>query len=238
MKANPDEGVTFEVILDDVESATTSPARQEGIIGRSIKNHHSFLSRLRRARMNVKSFGGKALKVGGAIRNATAAAEARGFASVARLVANPVGLLVGAAVVAGTIAVRLGTGLSFQQMGENLNEIFLGGNDDEARAKSSARSVFTENPAMLRAAANTGITNDMSRLFNDIYKQNLVMEKGASLMRQKFGVNNTLDILILQAEKQVMQLFNTPPDSSDRCIDAIHSVMYNQSIDRNKSGGR
>lgn len=130
-----------------------------------------------------------------------AAFATRGVSAVAaRGAATLPGLILAALVVGGFAAVRLGTGQPLEGLGAQINRIVLGDADDEARARMATRDQMTGDSQLARIAGQEGQVNgQMRRLFDDLYKLNRRQEVGATLLREAFPTNSTLDLWILAA---------------------------------------
>jgi hypothetical protein len=154
-------------------------------------------------------------------------------------VANPVGLLVTALVVAGTVALRLGTGTPLEGLGESLNSALLGDVDDKARANMTVRRRFQSDEALSYIAGEEGRNKpnpQLARLADDLTKMETRREIGASLLRKEFPANNILDMLILRARDAIKSTWNAL-GGDDKAEEAMRRIGSHANAD-NKAGGR
>ena len=171
-----------------------------------------------------------------------AGALARGAATragVGAAVANPVGLLITALVVAGTVALRLGTGTPLEGLGESLNSAILGDVDDEARAKMTVRRRFQSDDALSYIAGEAGRNKpnpQLARLSDDLIKIEKRFEIGASLLRKEFPANNIVDMLILRAQEAVLGAWNAV-GGKQKAEEAMRRIGSHANADT-KAGGR
>ena len=126
----------------------------------------------------------------------------------ARAAGTPVGLVVGALLVAGVVALRLGSGQPLEGTSEQISQMLLGDKDDEARAKMRTRQQFSGDSDLTRIAGQEGISNQMQGVFEDLYKINKRSVDGEELFRREFPANNVLDMLIVRARDKFVSLWN------------------------------
>lgn len=121
----------------------------------------------------------------------------------------PGGPVVAALVVAGIIALRLGTGRSFPNMGENIMDVLLGDMTAESAAKFKTRAAMQANPLVAHAAGR-GITKQMRDIGEMIYEQELRKEKSRRLFMtdKAFQTNNIVDMIILRIKQKFVELFS------------------------------
>jgi hypothetical protein len=139
------------------------------------------------------------------------------------LVKNPIGAIVALLVVGGVVALRLGTGKSFEQMGSELNHMFLGDMDDDARARMTVRHRFQGDQMLTRIRSQSGATNaQMNRIADDLFNYERQLERGKSLIEREFGVNGTWDMLILRFAEGFKKVWsqNGGQDKWQQVIDA------------------
>lgn len=127
----------------------------------------------------------------------------RGVAMAGRAaVANPVGAVVAALITAGVVALRLGSGKTFEQMGDEMNNMLLGDLDEAARAKMTVRNRFQSDAILTRIRSQSGRQNvQMNRIAEDLFRVEKQYEDGKALIQREFGVNGTWDMLILRAQE-------------------------------------
>jgi len=122
----------------------------------------------------------------------------------ARFLANPIGAIAAAVLVAGVTTLRLATGQPLEGLGATMNKWFLGDQDDAARAKMATRRQLESDEELSRIV---GIRNEqglkmspqISQIADDLFAMNLRREKGATAIREAFPIDSTLDMLILRA---------------------------------------
>jgi hypothetical protein len=121
-------------------------------------------------------------------------------------VTNPIGIAIVVGVVAAMVGLRLASGKPFEGWGEELNEMFLGDLDDEARAKMATRQQLQGNPDVARAIHLWGqdpskktvlppAVSERIKLYNRLNKY---QQDGETLFRRILPANTTLDMLILR----------------------------------------
>lgn len=138
-----------------------------------------------------------------AFRNAVDPKTGQRF-QIARRIAGYSPVAVGvAAIVAISIGLgRLLTGRSFENMGQQINNVLLGDYDDNARADMAARRHIESNPSLLRIIAHDGKPNaQIEKLFNSAKKLALADEKGRSHFAsdKEMQDNGVFDMLVLRA---------------------------------------
>lgn len=129
------------------------------------------------------------------------------------------GATVIALVVAGMVTLRLATGQPFEGMGEQLNKMFLGDMDEEARAKIAVRNQLQGDPALARIVGQQGqVNSQIASIAQDLHKLRKREELGATLFRQEFPTNNIMDMLILRAASVFKRAWNSNggPDATER----------------------
>lgn len=171
----------------------------------------------------------KALRKGG-FGMATRAAGFVGKRAATAAVANPIGIAVGAlvagAVIAGAVTLRLASGRSFENMGEQVNKMLLGDLDDEGRARMTTRRYLQGDSDLARINAASGGENaQIQKLSQDLFELNKREEKGASLVREdeRFQSNGVFDMLILRAQQVFLHFWNSNggPDGVERVRDRL-----------------
>src|SRR6056300_1650780 len=116
------------------------------------------------------------------------------------LARHPAGVIALALIAGGIVALRLGSGKTFEQMGDDMNNMILGDMDEAARAKMSVRHRFQADPLMTRIRSQSGKQNmQMNRIAEDLFRVEKQYEDGKALIEREIGVNGTWDMLILRA---------------------------------------
>ena len=117
-------------------------------------------------------------------------------------VANPVGLVITGLIAAGIVALRLGSGKTFEQMGDEMNNMLLGDLDEAARAKMTVRNRFQGDAILTRIRSQSGKQNvQMNRIAEDLFRVEKQYEDGKALIQRELPVNGTFDMLILRAQE-------------------------------------
>lgn len=145
------------------------------------------------------------------------------------LLANPIGLLVGALVTATVVATRLVSGRSFEGIGQEINNVILGDLDETALASRDAREELLGNPNVARIIGQEGRVNAqigaLHKRLAEIRKRDRV---GRTLFMSdpEFDVNNTLDILILRGRDKLLEAWHGSggPGSVDRVREKLEAV--------------
>jgi hypothetical protein len=140
------------------------------------------------------------------MRGAGTAVRAAGGRAVAMAgraaVANPVGLVITGLIAAGIVALRLGSGKTFEQMGDEMNNMLLGDLDEAARAKMTVRNRFQGDAILTRIRSQSGKQNvQMNRIAEDLFRVEKQYEDGKALIQRELPVNGTFDMLILRAQE-------------------------------------
>lgn len=200
-----------DIILDIDPGAVPVPTPRE------LSANQRRFERLKKStvgKLARKIFGRRAARRGAARAGASAARKAamraRGAASAGRAAAgagrvarlatiNPVTAVAAALAAVAVVGARISSGKSFDQIGESLQEVFLGGADDEARAKMEVRNRFMSNDNLAEVAGRAGgVTSQMKKLYEFEYERQLLVEKGKGAIRRELGVNQTADMVILR----------------------------------------
>ena len=150
-------------------------------------------------------------KAGGRTLQAARGGSLLGRAAGAARSATPVGALIAAGVVAAAVATRLATGRSFENLGEQVNQILLGDMDDEARASAAASRHITGDRDLARIIGIEGrVNSQIARLHKDMKALHLRDEVGATAIRQNEGMshNGMLDMLIVRGHAKFMEAWN------------------------------
>lgn len=184
-----------------------TPARQEARTDRAVRRvpRSRLIRRLAQARAARAATDAvrarSARRATGAARAGARGAARAGARGAARAAASPAGLIVATILVAGVVALRLGTGQPLEGTGADINRWLLGDADDKARAMTAARGEISGNPDVAAIAAQAGgITPQIERLVQGTYEMRLRDEKGRSRISEEFPVDGMLDHLILRAE--------------------------------------
>tara|TARA_Y100001938_G_scaffold146773_1_gene226427 strand:+ start:444 stop:1205 length:762 start_codon:yes stop_codon:yes gene_type:complete len=174
-------------------------------------------------------------------RGATAVAGAAGARIAARvgagaLFSNPVTGVLAALAVGAAISHKLYTGKSFEQMGDQLNDMLLGDLDDEARAKMTVRHRFQGDELLSRIRGREGkVNSQLSRLHSDLLSIEKEREVGRSLIVSQFGVDGTWDMLLKRFEdKYIRAKFGDKFKDAVNEVARLHHARYNHAV--NPSG--
>lgn len=212
------------ILVPHVSPTLRASARNREKVSRALdreRKRKGGLARKIQAARNIN----RGRKAAAALRGlAGRSATARAASGAARAaVGNPVGVAIAATIVVGIAFLRLSTDQPFEGMGEELNQMFLGDLDDEARAKMRVRRQFQENDELTRIAGQEGRANSqMLRVAKDLTDFYKVQEVGASQLRREFPVNNNFDILILRARDAVYKALGK--DGVSRWVQAFRII--------------
>jgi hypothetical protein len=155
----------------------------------------------------------------------------------ARAAGTPVGLVVGALIVAGVVALRLGSGQPLEGTGEQISQMIFGDKDNEARAKMRTRQQFQGDQDLTRIAGQEGITNQMQGVFEDVYKVNKMAVDGEELFRREFPANNILDMLIVRARDKFVSMW-TGAGSDAKVQELANRIGSHTATNSDCRGGR
>lgn len=170
--------------------------RKRGILRRIVK-YKTIMKAQRRARAIARTIRGlnKA--------RAGAAAVRTGSTMAGRAAAGtPWGLLIAAVVVGIAVAIRSISGRSFENLGQQLNTMFLGDLDEEARSKMQIRNQFLGDRELTAIVGYEGKINSQIRsVHKDLYDLALQEQRGRTRFMEfkDFQVNSTIDMLIIRA---------------------------------------
>lgn len=154
------------------------------------------------------------------------------------LARHPVGAIALALIAGGIVALRLGSGKTFEQMGNEMNNMLLGDLDEAARAKMSVRHRFQADPLMARIRSQSGKQNmQINRIAQDLFRVEKQYEDGKALIEREFGVNGTFDMLILRAQQAFQKAFRAQ-GGDDLLQRFVSKAVRNQMRDGSKRMGR
>ncbi len=244
------DAMVFEVDFTAEEQTHAAPVRARGdrLAHRTTRkgglfDHLATVQKYRRARRALFTAGRAARALGWAERGAGAALETAMTRAGARVaVGNPVGAIVAAVIVAGVVALRLGTGQPLEGTGEAVNRMILGDADDKARASMAVRQRYSDDPVLSRILAqkgldaNNGLPADLAKMSAGDVQIELEKERGASLFREHLGVNNTLDMLILRAAEKLKQAWRD--FGGPAAVDGLHRNYQNRIAGAGKNANR
>ncbi len=164
--------------------------KRRGGIGRRLAT-----ARVARAasRRRAKKARARRLKVArSGLRGATSAAARRAAAT-------PVGAIAAILVVAGIVGLRLISGQPLEKTGEQLNKIFLGDMDEEARARMAVRQRLSGDSEIARIVGQEGrVNSQIASIADDLFRLEKKRQDAATLFKNEFPVNSLLDNLILR----------------------------------------
>lgn len=165
------------------------------------------IKRLREARdirrMRKRSRSRQVMRAGASRRIGGFALRKGASFAARRAAGTPIGFMVAAAVTAAIVKIRIETGTPLEGLGEELNEIFLGQYDDDARAATKTRARFqTDDALAFIAGGKGGPTKQQLRLYSELKGIAKKEEVGASALRRAFPENNVFDILVEKFAKE------------------------------------
>ncbi len=140
-----------------------------------------------------------------AARRVVRGGGARGGAGISGRLA---GMSFVVASVVALVAARLLSGRSFGGMGAEVKRVVLGDVALRDIARQSATRQLLASPHILRVAARTGTDNPQIRRLHEVFEADAYREaKGAATILESgfFDVNNTIDLLILRAQKKFLE---------------------------------
>jgi hypothetical protein len=174
------------------------------------------MARLRRQRSMVRAARGRA-RMRRAAQAGTGIARTAKTASMfgrAASLGNPVSAGLTALLVAGLVALRLGTGRPLEGIGAEINKVILGDLDEEARAKTSVRTQLQGDSNIARIMGQENVVNaQITKVSKDLYDVARREEIGRTALFEAMPVNNLLDNLILRAASALQtgwERFNGP----------------------------
>ena len=138
-------------------------------------------------------------------RRLTRRGAGRGGAKIAGRLA---GMSFVVASVVALVAARILSGRSFGGMGAEVKRVVLGDVALRDIARESATRQLLADPHVLRVAARTGSDNPQIRRLHHVLESDAYLEaKGAATILEDkfFDVNNTIDLLILRAQKKFLE---------------------------------
>jgi hypothetical protein len=152
-----------------------------------------------------------------------AAADIAGAASRS----TPLGWIVGAALVAGVVSLRLISGKPLEGTAESINRMVLGDEDDKARAARRTREWAEGSPVVGEYGRSATFRSQMEQVASiqqTIFERE---EKGASMIREAFPVNAQLDLIILGFSKAIEKEWAATGGASTlgRVITALRKFM-------------
>jgi hypothetical protein len=109
-------------------------------------------------------------------------------------------MIAAAVAVGAVVATRLATGRSFENMGQQVNNLLLGDVDDEGRAAVQSRQYLEGRHDLLYAIGKAGKADaSVKRLFDTLQRSNMQEERGRSIIMsdKRFQVNTKADLTIL-----------------------------------------
>ena len=227
--ASSRDDIVITPSLDQVRASAPVRAREERRLS-GAKSKRGILSRIAKARASQKLIRrGRVLRtaarrgavsrfgVGGMVRGARAAASAL----------NPIGAIVTASVVAAAVITRLASGQSFENMGQQVNNILLGDLDDEARAAIGTRKRLSGDSDIARIVGQEGgVNSQISSVFKDLKDLQKRDEVGASKLKSEKGmqVNGNLDILIIRAKNKFLEAWNG--NGGDEAVEELRRKLH------------
>ncbi len=188
-----------------VKSPSQTPARdrakQERII-RGAQRRGGLVHRLARAKASRTLI--RAAQPASTARMAVARGGARAAGAVA-------GVVVGTLVVAAVVATRLLSGRSFENIGQQINNVLLGDLDEEALATRDSREALQGDEHLLRIAGKEGkVNSQIAQIHQDQVAINKRDRVGRTLFESAtdFQSNNILDMVILRVKDALVEHWN------------------------------
>ena len=151
----------------------------------------------RQQRIRGATRAGRSGLVRGAVRSVARSAVRMAGRAV---MLNPIGMIVTALLAGGMVLLRLGSGKTFEQMGDEMNNMLIGDLDEQARARMTVRHRFQSDEMLARIRGQSGKHNaQINRIAQDLFRVEKQYEDGKALIEREFGVNGTWDMIILRA---------------------------------------
>jgi len=194
------DAITIRVRMGDRQSASVPTRAREDRVLQDHARKRGFLARL--ARRGIRALNGTASAVG----------RAAGFDRIdaglrtGRMLMTPAGAIGSAVVVGALVGLRLGTGRSFENMGENLKQMALGNLSPDAMADQQARGFIASRPNLLAIMGmEDGADDQIHELFRDVRElARRDLAGRARLMRDpRFQANQLIDNLILSGANRL-----------------------------------
>ena len=185
-------------------AAAPAKSRVHQVMDTLKKGRHSLMNRA--ARFARKTVVRSLFRAGGSSTGMLIRGAARG---------GPIGLLILGAAVAAVYATRVGTGRTFENLGEQVNELILGDSDEMAAATGDIRKQLMNDNAvmhMLSDAAKTDehgnvtLPEDFLKAANQLRDERYKQLRGESMIRQDpfFQVDDTLGMLIMRMHEYLV----------------------------------
>jgi len=196
------DAITIRVRMGDTQSASVPTRARED---RAMQDHarkRGFLSWL--ARRGVRTLTGTASALGRAVGVDAIGSGLR----AGRMLATPAGAIGSAVALGAIVALRLGTGRSFENMSENLKQMALGNLPVEALANQQARAFIASRPNLLETMGQEGGANEqIHTIFQDVRELARRDLAGRTMFMQdtRFQANAMLDNLILAGTKRAKE---------------------------------
>lgn len=180
-------------------------AKQARRLDQAIRRKDGVIARLMRARRNL----GTARVVGSLGRRAVAGfSESAGGRFAGRAVFSPVGAVVAAIAVGIVVAARLTSGRTFENMGQEVNNLLLGDLDENARASMEARTELEGRDDIMQMLANGDRVHGQLRTVFDTIRRTKKREldgRTLFLSDPEFQVNGKVDQLIERGAQQLKE---------------------------------
>ena len=211
MSSNRDDDIVIRLDFDGPGDGVREKARQDRAGDRQAKRASRIGQRVRRT-MTARATGMASSVLNTATRGVSGRATTAGR-SVARVAStNPMSLIAGAAVAIvatlGVAAIRIGSGKTFEGIGEEVKERLFGDLDEKAIAGAGARNALLAQPgvsAMLGAAEDDPRYAGVRQQFEAIHRaradhDEIALQGRSRVLRStEFQVNGTLDNIIISA---------------------------------------
>lgn len=184
------------------EHSPRDRAKQARRLDQAIRRKDGVITRLLRARSKLG-----AARVAGTLGRRAAAgfAERAGGRFAGRAVFSPVGAVVAAVAVGVVVAARLASGRTFENMGQEVNNLLLGDLDENARASMQARtSLEGRDDVMQMLARGDRVQGQLRTVFDGLRRVKKKELDGRTLFLSDpdFQVNGKIDQVIERAAEQ------------------------------------
>lgn len=210
--------------LEEFDTNARRRAKTDSLLDRSIKTKGKKLRQIQELRKakKIRDFLGLRKRASVAARLAVESGGRMVTSAAGRLAGEAVGLPIALLLIAGAVTLRLTSGKSFEQMGDFLNRMFLGDADDAARAAARTRDELAGNDYVANFVRVQG-PEALRPTFDRIYARNLTTEKGASIIREEFGVNGITDQIILRCRDLISEAWRDA--GGDALMQRISSAL-------------
>ena len=181
--------------------------RRSSTLGRAMR-YRAARKFFRRGALSRAAQAGRVARTGGAFLRG-AGTVARAGATAAR--AGLIGIAIAAVVVGGLVALRMATGKPLEGVSEDLNQMFLGDKDEEARARMASRRWILGNYDVTRSIGQEkAISAGIRKAAEDIYRQEKAYQDGYTELKKAYPVESTLDLIIGKLAAVLKDMWSEP----------------------------